>query len=93
MLQLLCLEPRLAILDETDSGLDVQMRQLVAEVVLSQHEQTGFLVVTHYEDVVRQMEPDFVHIMVDGKIEMTGGLELAERLSAEKSWAWVGQEA
>ena len=93
MLQLLTLAPRIAILDETDSGLDIQMRQLVADVVLAQHEKTGFLVVTHYEDVVQQMQPDYVHIMTDGRIQMTGGIELAERLTAEKSWEWVAEEA
>jgi Fe-S cluster assembly ATP-binding protein len=89
MLQLLSLQPRLAILDETDSGLDVAMRQLVAQVVLEEHAHTGFLVVTHYEDVVRQMQPDHVHIMADGRVVMSGGMELSERLAFEKSWDWV----
>jgi Fe-S cluster assembly ATP-binding protein len=93
MLQLLTLAPRIAILDETDSGLDVQMRQLVANVVLAEHERTAFIVVTHYEDVVRQMQPDQVHIMADGRIVTSGGLELVERLSTEKSFEWVLQEA
>lgn len=95
MLQLLCLSPQLAILDETDSGLDVEMRQLVADVVLEMHEQqgTGFLVVTHYEDVVRQMQPERVHIMLDGRVVTSGGIELVERLGAEKSWDWVEREA
>lgn len=93
MLQLLVLQPKLAILDETDSGLDVQMRQLVADVVIEMaKERTGFLVVTHYEDVVRQMQPDHVHIMLDGRIVMSGGMELAERLSEEKSFDWVREE-
>lgn len=90
MLQLLVLEPRLAILDETDSGLDVQMRQLVADVVLTMRERnTGFVVVTHYEDVVRQMEPDHVHLMLDGRIVVSGGMELVDRLSAEKNFDWI----
>ncbi len=95
MLQLLCLSPQLAILDETDSGLDVEMRQLVADVVLEMHEQqgTGFLVVTHYEDVVRQMQPERVHIMLDGRVVTSGGIDLVERLGAEKNWDWVEKEA
>lgn len=93
MLQLLVLQPKLAILDETDSGLDVQMRQLVADVVLEMREsQTGFLVVTHYNDVVRQMQPDRVHILLDGQIALTGGMELVERLDREKSFDWVRKE-
>lgn len=93
MLQLLVLEPRLAVLDETDSGLDVQMRQLVADTVLRMRDtDTGFLVVTHYNDVVRQMQPDKVHMMVDGRIVMDGGMELVERLDAEKSFDWVREE-
>ncbi|MCC7493767.1 MAG: Fe-S cluster assembly ATPase SufC [Fimbriimonadaceae bacterium] len=93
MLQLLALQPKLAILDETDSGLDVQMRQLVANVVRElASSNTGFLVVTHYEDVVRQMQPQHVHIMLDGRIAMSGGLELVERLGAEKSFDWVREE-
>ncbi len=93
MLQLLVLQPKLAILDETDSGLDVQMRQLVADVVIEMAKtNTGFLVVTHYEDVVRQMQPHHVHIMLDGRIVMSGGMELAERLSEEKSFDWVREE-
>jgi Fe-S cluster assembly ATP-binding protein len=93
MLQLLTLRPKLAILDETDSGLDVAMRQLVANVVLEEHGHTGFLVVTHYEDVVRQMQPDRVHIMAEGRVVMSGGMELVDRLTKEKSWEWVLQEA
>jgi Fe-S cluster assembly ATP-binding protein len=92
MLQLLVLQPRFAILDETDSGLDVQMRQLVASVVQELKGETGFLVVTHYEDVVRQMEPDRVHMMLAGKVVLSGGMELVERLSKEKSFDWVGEE-
>jgi Fe-S cluster assembly ATP-binding protein len=94
MLQLLTLKPQLAILDETDSGLDVAMRQLVADVVLELDEQqhTGFLVVTHYEDVVRQMKPHKVHMMADGRVLMTGGMELVNQLHEEKSWDWLTKE-
>jgi len=93
MLQLLVLDPGLAILDETDSGLDVQMRQLVADVVVAMRDSgTGFVVVTHYEDVVRQMQPDFVHAMRAGRIVRTGGMELVDRLSKEKSFDWLDEE-
>ena len=93
MLQLLVLEPGLAILDETDSGLDVEMRQLVADVVVAMRDSgTGFVVVTHYEDVVRQMQPDFVHAMRAGRIVRTGGMELVDRLSKEKSFEWLDEE-
>lgn len=93
MLQMLLLKPRLAILDETDSGLDVAMRQLVAEVVLSLKETgAGVLVVTHYEDVVRLVQPDVVHIMLDGRVVRTGGMELVERLGEEKNFDWAAEE-
>lgn len=93
MLQLLMLEPKLAILDETDSGLDVEMRQLVADVVLElKATGAGVIVVTHYNDVVRQVQPDYVHMMRDGRIVLSGGMELVERLEEEKNFDWVAEE-
>lgn len=91
MLQLLVLQPKLAILDETDSGLDVAMRQLVADVVhqANDNDGMGFLVVTHYEDVVRQVQPHRVHFMHDGRVVVSGGMELVERLSQERNFDWV----
>ena len=78
ILQMVILEPRLCILDETDSGLDVDAMKLVADGVnaLRDHGR-GFLVITHYQRLLNHIEPDVVHIMVDGRIVKTGTSELA----------------
>ena len=78
MLQLEMLEPRLAILDETDSGLDVDALRIVAEGVNSlRSPDRSFLIVTHYQRLLNYIKPDVVHILVDGRIVETGGPELA----------------
>ena len=78
MLQLEMLEPRLAILDETDSGLDVDALRIVAEGVNNlRSPDRAFLIVTHYQRLLNYVEPDRVHILVDGRIVETGGPELA----------------
>jgi|TARA_B110000263_G_scaffold249553_1_gene267503 Fe-S cluster assembly ATP-binding protein len=84
MLQLEMLEPRLAILDETDSGLDVDALRIVAEGVNSlRSPERSFLIVTHYQRLLNYIKPDVVHILVDGQIVETAGPELA--LEVEKS--------
>jgi Fe-S cluster assembly ATP-binding protein len=84
MLQLEMLEPRLAILDETDSGLDVDALRIVAEGVNSlRNGERSFLIVTHYQRLLNYIKPDVVHILVDGQIVETAGPELA--LEVEKS--------
>ncbi len=78
ILQMAMLEPSMCILDETDSGLDVDAMKLVAEGVNAlRSEGRGFLVITHYQRLLDHIKPDYVHIMADGKIVKTGGPELA----------------
>ncbi|QBY02655.1 Fe-S cluster assembly ATPase SufC [Rhodophyticola sp. CCM32] len=78
ILQMAMLEPKMCILDETDSGLDVDAMKLVAEGVNALRDAgRGFLVITHYQRLLDHIKPDFVHIMADGQIVRTGGPELA----------------
>jgi len=85
ILQLELLKPKIAILDETDSGLDVDALKIVSEGVNRAKDNTGLgvLLITHYTRILRYIKPDFVHVMVKGKIVEEGGPELAERLEAE----------
>ena len=85
ILQLEVLKPKFAILDETDSGLDVDALRVVSAGVNRVKETTdvGVLLITHYTRILRYIEPDFVHVFVDGRIAEEGGPELAERLEAE----------
>ena len=92
ILQMLMLEPRLAIMDETDSGLDIDALQVVARGV---NELRGpdfsAVVITHYQRILRYIEPDRVHVMLDGRLVTSGGKDLAEELE-EKGYDWVRQE-
>ena len=92
ILQMLMLEPRLAIMDETDSGLDIDALQVVARGV-NEMRGPGFsaVVITHYQRILRYIGPDRVHVMLDGRIVTSGGKELAEELE-EKGYDWVRQE-
>ncbi|AEG44138.1 Fe-S cluster assembly ATPase SufC [Isoptericola variabilis] len=85
ILQMELFKPRFAILDETDSGLDVDALRIVSEGVNRAKETTdvGVLLITHYTRILRYIKPDFVHVFVDGKIAEEGGPELAERLEDE----------
>lgn len=84
ILQLLMIEPTFAILDEIDSGLDIDALRVVAEGINSMRgEEFGALIITHYQRLLNYIEPDFVHIMIDGRVVKTGDKELAERLEAE----------
>jgi Fe-S cluster assembly ATP-binding protein len=85
ILQLELLKPRFAILDETDSGLDVDALKIVSEGVNRAHETTGLgvLLITHYTRILRYIHPDFVHVFVDGRVAEEGGPELADRLENE----------
>ncbi len=85
ILQLKLLQPRIAILDETDSGLDVDALRVVSEGVTEAKQTTdlGILLITHYTRILRYVAPDFVHVFVGGRIAEEGGPELAERLEAE----------
>jgi Fe-S cluster assembly ATP-binding protein len=83
------LEPKLAILDETDSGLDIDALRIVAGGVNSlRHPDRAFVVITHYQRLLEYIVPDFVHVMVDGRIVRSGGKELALELE-EKGYAWL----
>ncbi len=84
ILQMALLEPRMCILDETDSGLDVDAMKLVAEGVNALRDGTrGFLVITHYQRLLDHIKPDVVHIMADGRIVETGGPDLALKVENE----------
>ncbi|MBI4571933.1 MAG: Fe-S cluster assembly ATPase SufC [candidate division NC10 bacterium] len=91
--QMAVLEPRLAILDETDSGLDIDALRVVANGVNGlRSPERAILVVTHYQRLLNYIIPDFVHVLVDGRIVKSGGKELALELEA-KGYAWVEAEA
>ncbi len=84
ILQMAMLRPRIAVLDETDSGLDIDALKIVAEGVKELvGPEMGALVITHYQRILDYIRPDFVHVFVDGRIVAEGGPELAERLEAE----------
>jgi Fe-S cluster assembly ATP-binding protein len=92
ILQLLMLQPRLAILDETDSGLDIDALQVVARGVNEMRSPDfSAVLITHYQRILRYIEPDRVHVMLDGRIVTSGGEELAEALE-DKGYDWVRQE-
>ena len=85
MLQLLLLQPKLAILDETDSGLDVDALRIVSEGVnrYKEEENGGILLITHYTRILNYIKPDTVHVFVDGRIVASGGAALADELESE----------
>jgi len=90
--QLAMLEPRLAILDETDSGLDIDALKSVADGVNKlRDDDRGFLVITHYERILQYITPDRVHVMLDGRVVRSGDKELATKLE-EKGYEWIREE-
>lgn len=88
MLQMMLLQPRLALLDETDSGLDIDALRLVSKGINETAENTGVLVITHYQRLLDLVKPTFVHAMIDGKFVKTGGPELALKLEAQ-GYDWL----
>lgn len=89
VLQMLLLEPKLAILDETDSGLDIDALQSIAKGVNQLRDKNrSFIVVTHYQRLLNYIEPDFVHVMMNGKIVESGGKELSEKLE-KNGYGWL----
>jgi Fe-S cluster assembly ATP-binding protein len=87
--QMALLEPKLAILDETDSGLDIDALKLVAEGVnLMRSPERAFLVITHYQRLLDYIKPDFVHVLAEGRIVESGGPELALELE-QHGYSWV----
>jgi Fe-S cluster assembly ATP-binding protein len=85
ILQMAMLEPEIAVLDETDSGLDIDALRTVAEGVVKLHKEQGLgaLIITHYQRILDYITPEFVHVLMDGQIVMAGGPELVERLERE----------
>ena len=91
--QMAVLEPRLAVLDETDSGLDIDALRIVAEGVNGlRSPDRSTILVTHYQRLLNYIVPDFVHVLSEGRIIKSGGKELALELEA-KGYEWLGQEA
>ena len=89
ILQLLCLEPELSIMDETDSGLDIDALKIVAKGINKyRNEQRSFLVITHYQRLLKYIHPDNVHVLIDGKIVRSGNKDLAIELE-EKGYRWL----
>jgi Fe-S cluster assembly ATP-binding protein len=96
ILQLAMLEPTLAIMDETDSGLDIDALQVVAKGINTLHRERadmGVLLITHYQRLLNFIRPDFVHVMIRGRLVQSGGPELAEQLEAEGYESWRELEA
>jgi Fe-S cluster assembly ATP-binding protein len=92
ILQMAVLDPKLAILDETDSGLDIDALRIVAEGVNRlKSEKHGVLVITHYQRLLNYLVPDYVHVLYQGRIVKSGGKELAHELEA-KGYGWVEEE-
>jgi Fe-S cluster assembly ATP-binding protein len=93
ILQMAVLEPKLAILDETDSGLDIDALRIVSKGVNAQRgPERSLLVITHYQRLLNYIVPDFVHVLVDGRIARSGGKELALELE-QRGYGWIEDEA
>lgn len=92
ILQMAMLSPKIAVLDETDSGLDIDALRIVAEGVNKlQGPDNGFLLITHYNRILRYIQPQHVHIMMNGRIVKSGGQELAQQLE-ERGYDWIKHE-
>ncbi|HHA19405.1 MAG TPA: Fe-S cluster assembly ATPase SufC, partial [Methylophaga sp.] len=93
ILQAAILEPKLCVLDETDSGLDIDALKIVAEGINSlRSPDRSFLMITHYQRLLDYVEPDFVHVLADGQIVKSGGPELALELES-KGYHWIEGQA
>jgi len=93
ILQMAILQPKISIMDETDSGLDIDAVRKVAEVLSKMAgPDMGVLLITHYQRILEYIKPQFVHVMVNGRIFRSGGPELAKLLE-EKGYSWIEQEA
>jgi Fe-S cluster assembly ATP-binding protein len=92
ILQMITLEPRLAILDETDSGLDIDALKIVAQGVNDYRSpDRSFILITHYQRILNYMQPDFVHVLMNGKLVKSGTMELAKELE-KKGYSWIEDE-
>src|SRR5436309_10031442 len=93
ILQMMMLQPEFAVMDETDSGLDIDALKIVSRGVNElRGPDMGILIITHYERILRYITPDFVHILVDGKIVKSGGAEVAAHLE-EHGYDWITKDA
>jgi Fe-S cluster assembly ATP-binding protein len=93
ILQLAMLKPKFAVLDETDSGLDIDALRVVAEGVTKiANKDLGILVITHYQRILKYIMPTFVHVMYEGRITASGGQELSLKLE-EKGYGWLKEQA
>ena len=89
ILQMLTLEPALAILDETDSGLDIDALKIVAAGINNyRRDDRAIVIITHYQRILKYLEADYVHVLINGKIAKTGGENLAEQLE-DKGYSWL----
>ncbi|MDG6994116.1 MAG: ABC transporter ATP-binding protein, partial [Nitrososphaerota archaeon] len=89
ILQMALMQPKFAVLDETDSGLDIDALRIVAEGINRvSGPQTGSLLITHYQRILKYVKPQFVHVMFEGRIIESGGEELS-RLLEEKGYTWI----
>ena len=92
ILQMITLEPRLAILDETDSGLDIDALKIVAQGVNDYRSpDRSFILITHYQRILNYMQPDFVHVLMNGQLVKSGTMELAKELE-KKGYSWIEEE-
>jgi Fe-S cluster assembly ATP-binding protein len=93
ILQMATLEPKIAIMDETDSGLDIDAVRIVADGTnrLSQQLNMGILIITHYQRILDYIKPDFVHVLVEGRVVESGGPDLALQLD-ERGYDWIRQK-
>ena len=92
ILQMITLEPSLAILDETDSGLDIDALQIIAKGVNDyRSKDRSFILITHYQRILNYMEPDFVHVLMNGQIVKSGDQDLAKEIE-EKGYSWIEEE-
>lgn len=92
ILQLMLLKPKIAILDEIDSGLDIDALKVVSKGINKMRENNlGTLIITHYQRLLNYITPDYVHVMMQGRVVKSGGPELAKRLEAE-GYEWIKEE-
>ena len=92
ILQLMLIKPKIGILDEIDSGLDIDALKVVSKGINKlRNEKFGCLIITHYQRLLNYVTPDFVHVMMQGRIVKSGGAELVERLEAE-GYEWIKDE-
>ena len=92
ILQMIMLEPKLSILDETDSGLDIDALKVVADGVNNyRNSERSFILITHYQRILNFMKPDKIHVLMDGKIVKSGGTNLAKKLE-EKGYSWIQEQ-